>query len=131
MNPHRLYIFLQHISLHKRACRQIVRCVLHHCKLHGIRLYCMLRMTCIRFPEMCLSLTLVNVPPPTEWVIITKQSSYILHDIHRLRSTFNAFDGILKDWCYTTDLDAFFHVGKESVHFIAGPVSVCISDSPS
>lgn len=23
---------------------------------------------CFRFPELCLSLTLVNAPPPTEWV---------------------------------------------------------------
>ncbi|KAK7060144.1 hypothetical protein VNI00_000908 [Paramarasmius palmivorus] len=57
-----------------------------------------------RFDEMCLSLTLCNVPPPTE-----------------LKWVFNAFDEVMQSWCYADDLESFEHVCMEAVKFIVGP----------
>ncbi|KAG9317138.1 alpha/beta-hydrolase [Chiua virens] len=58
---------------------------------------------CSRWPEFVLSLTLVNVPPPTE-----------------LKWVFNAYDELLRLWCYAPDLDSFEHAGSEVVTFMTG-----------
>ncbi|KAH7888088.1 alpha/beta-hydrolase [Phlebopus sp. FC_14] len=63
---------------------------------------CVLRLTAL-WPELVSSLTLCNVPPPTE-----------------LKWVFNAYDELLQLWCYATDLDAFELAGNEVVTFMTG-----------
>ncbi|KAJ8086110.1 hypothetical protein AAF712_008282 [Marasmius tenuissimus] len=58
----------------------------------------------VLFPELCLSLGLCNVPPPTE-----------------LKWVFNAYDEVMQSWCYADDLESFEHVCMEAVKFIIGP----------
>jgi pimeloyl-ACP methyl ester carboxylesterase len=57
------------------------------------------------WPELVLSLTLCNVPPPTE-----------------LQWVFNAYDELLQLWCYAPDLDSFEHAGSEIVSFMTGEI---------
>ncbi|ETW84515.1 hypothetical protein HETIRDRAFT_312004 [Heterobasidion irregulare TC 32-1] len=56
------------------------------------------------FPEMCLSLTLVTVPPPTE-----------------LKSYFTSFDEMVKMWSFAEDLDSFEHATMELLNLTVGP----------
>ncbi|KAF9076617.1 Alpha/Beta hydrolase protein [Rhodocollybia butyracea] len=63
----------------------------------------------ILFPEMCLSLTLCNVPAPTE-----------------MKWVFNAYDEIMQTWCYSEDLESLEHVAMEMTRFLVG--SECDSD---
>ncbi|KAG7096602.1 hypothetical protein E1B28_004019 [Marasmius oreades] len=58
----------------------------------------------VLFPEMCLSLGLCNVPPPTE-----------------LKWVFNALDEVMQSWCYADDLESFEHVCMEAVKITVGP----------
>ncbi|KAF9779544.1 alpha/beta-hydrolase [Thelephora terrestris] len=58
----------------------------------------------ILFPEMVLSLTLINVPPPTE----PKANVYMLDELIQLYS-------------YAEDLDTYEHAAKELSTFLAGP----------
>jgi len=53
---------------------------------------------------MCLSLTLCNVPAPTE-----------------MKWVFNAYDEIMQTWCYAEDLESFEHVTMEASRFLIGP----------
>ncbi|KAG1847536.1 alpha/beta-hydrolase [Suillus subalutaceus] len=55
------------------------------------------------WPEQVLSLTLCDVPPPTE-----------------LQWVFHAYDELLQLWCYAPDLDSFEHAGNEVVSFMTG-----------
>lgn len=55
------------------------------------------------WPEQVLSLTLCDVPPPTE-----------------LQWVFHAYDELLQLWCYAPDLDSFEHAGNEVVTFMTG-----------
>ncbi|KIJ70401.1 hypothetical protein HYDPIDRAFT_164452 [Hydnomerulius pinastri MD-312] len=64
-----------------------------------------LRLTAL-WPELVLSMTLCNVPPPTE-----------------LKWVFNAYDELLQLWCYAADLDSFEHAGNEVVTFMTGETS--------
>ncbi|KAJ3935639.1 MAG: Alpha/Beta hydrolase protein [Lentinula lateritia] len=57
----------------------------------------------ILFPELCLSLTLCNVPAPTE-----------------MKWVFNAYDEMMQTWCYTEDLESLEHVSMELTRFIVG-----------
>ncbi|KIK65733.1 hypothetical protein GYMLUDRAFT_70812 [Collybiopsis luxurians FD-317 M1] len=57
----------------------------------------------ILFPELCLSLTLVNVPPPTE-----------------MKWVFNGYDEVVQNWCYSEDLESLEHVGMELTRFLVG-----------
>ncbi|KAJ3734500.1 Alpha/Beta hydrolase protein [Lentinula guzmanii] len=57
----------------------------------------------ILFPEMCLSLTLCNVPAPTE-----------------MKWVFNAYDEMMQTWCYTEDLESLEHVAMELSRFLVG-----------
>ncbi|KIL00458.1 hypothetical protein PAXRUDRAFT_129813 [Paxillus rubicundulus Ve08.2h10] len=63
---------------------------------------CVLRLAAV-WPEFVLSLTLCNVPPPTE-----------------LKWVFNAYDELLQLWCYAADLDSFEYAGNEVVTFMTG-----------
>ncbi|TFK56031.1 alpha/beta-hydrolase [Heliocybe sulcata] len=55
------------------------------------------------FPEMCLSLTLCAVPPPTE-----------------LKHVFTALEEMFQSWCYAEDLESLEHAGMEVVRFVCG-----------
>ncbi|KAF5357664.1 hypothetical protein D9758_007460 [Tetrapyrgos nigripes] len=96
---------------HILACEGIsVNCALRFAILYACCLSCMesseldavLRR--FRFPEMCLSLTLINVPAPTEmaWV-------------------FTALDEATQACCYAEDLESFEHAAMEAVRFTVGP----------
>ncbi|GLB33430.1 putative alpha beta-hydrolase [Lyophyllum shimeji] len=84
-----------HQALHLPPC--------HILALDGISVNCALRFA-VLFPEMCLSLTLCNVPAPTElkWVV-------------------TAYDELMHNWCSAEDLEAYEHVAKEAVTFVVGP----------
>ncbi|KAF9268306.1 alpha/beta-hydrolase [Marasmius fiardii PR-910] len=58
----------------------------------------------VLFPEMCISLALCNVPPPTE-----------------LKWVYNALDEVMQSWCYADDLESFEHVCMEAVKIMVGP----------
>ncbi|KAF8076008.1 Alpha/Beta hydrolase protein [Lyophyllum atratum] len=78
-----------HQALHLPAC--------HVLALEGISINTALRFA-VLFPEMCLSLSLCNVPAPTE-----------------LKWVFTAYEELLHSWCSAEDLETFEHVAKESV----------------
>ncbi|KAK0467900.1 Alpha/Beta hydrolase protein [Desarmillaria tabescens] len=85
-------------------CHQILHLPLCHVLAHdNISVNCALRFAFL-FPDMCASLTLCNVPAPTElkWVL-------------------TAFHELLQSWCFATDLESFEHAGKEGARIIIGP----------
>lgn len=55
------------------------------------------------FPEMCLSLTLCAVPPPTE-----------------LKHVFTALEEMFQSWCHAEDLESLEHAGMEIVRYVTG-----------
>ncbi|OBZ71835.1 hypothetical protein A0H81_08215 [Grifola frondosa] len=65
----------------------------------------------ILFPELCLSLTLCNVPPQTE-----------------LRSVFEAVEELSQLWAYSEDLESFESACKEVLTFFAGDANADIQD---
>ncbi|KAJ7590766.1 alpha/beta-hydrolase [Mycena floridula] len=74
----------------------------HILALEGVSIFCALRFALL-FPEMCASLTLCNVPTPTE-----------------LKWVFTAYDELLQSIGYATDLESFEHSTMEAVRFVAG-----------
>lgn len=74
----------------------------HILALEGLATYAALRFALL-FPEMCASLTLCNVPAPTE-----------------LKWLFTAYDELSQAMCYATDLDSFEHCSTEAAKFIVG-----------
>lgn len=74
------------------------------------------------FPEMCASLTLCNVPPPTEYVRVFFESN-LTYKCYRLKYLFTAYDELSQAMCYATDLDSFEQYCMESAKFIIGTVS--------
>ncbi|KAK7471117.1 hypothetical protein VKT23_002531 [Stygiomarasmius scandens] len=74
----------------------------HILACEGISVNCALRFA-ILFPDMCLSLTLINVPAPTE-----------------LGWTFTALDEVTSTFCYAEDLESFEHAAMEAVKFTVG-----------
>ncbi|KAF9008828.1 Alpha/Beta hydrolase protein [Cyathus striatus] len=74
----------------------------HILALEGTSINCALRFA-VLFPEMCLSLTLVNVPAPTE-----------------LKWVFTALDELLQTWSFCDDLESFEHAGMECVRILVG-----------
>ncbi|KAF9042566.1 alpha/beta-hydrolase [Hymenopellis radicata] len=68
----------------------------------SISVNCAMRFAFL-FPEMCASLTLCNIPPPSElsWV-------------------FGAWEEVIEQWCFPADLDTFEIAGKESLRFMIG-----------
>ncbi|THU83934.1 alpha/beta-hydrolase [Dendrothele bispora CBS 962.96] len=89
-----------HMSLELPPC--------HVLACESISVNCALRFA-ILFPDMCLSLTLINVPAPTElgWV-------------------FTALDEVTQALCYAEDLESFEHAAMEAVRFTVG--SDCDTD---
>lgn len=77
----------------------------HFLAFECISVNAVLRLT-VLWPELVLSLTLCNVPPPTE-----------------LKWVFNAYDELLQLWCYACDLDAFELGASEVVTFMTGETS--------
>ncbi|CAL1702087.1 unnamed protein product [Somion occarium] len=57
----------------------------------------------ILFPELCLSLTLCNVPPEEE-----------------RKDVLNSLDDILSLWCHAQDLATFEHANRDLLEFAAG-----------
>ncbi|KAF8556258.1 alpha/beta-hydrolase [Imleria badia] len=74
----------------------------HFIAFESVSVNSVLRLTAL-WPELVLSLTLCNVPPPTE-----------------LKWVFHAYDELLQLWCYAPDLDSFEHAGSEVVTFMTG-----------
>lgn len=77
----------------------------HFLAFECVSVNAVLRLTAL-WPELVLSLTLCNVPPPTE-----------------LKWVFNAYDELLQLWCWASDLDTFEHAGSEVVRFMTGEMS--------
>lgn len=73
------------------------------------------------FPEMCASLALCNVPPPTEYVLFSP-TWLVLIDRSRLKWLFHAYDELMQNLCFAEDLEAFEHGSMEAVRFVVGPV---------
>ncbi|KIY45992.1 alpha/beta-hydrolase [Fistulina hepatica ATCC 64428] len=84
-------------------CHQLLQLPPSHIlALEGIAVICALRFAAL-FPDMCLSLTLCSVPPPTEfkWV-------------------YTAFDELMATWCSAEDLESLEHSANESISFMIG-----------
>ena len=79
---------------------------------------------------MVLSLTLINVPPPTEY----ESSAYTYREpsadqhlfggVHRLKTNLYMLDELIQMYGYAEDLDTYEHAAKELSTFFAGPVSL-------
>ena len=79
-----------------------------------------------RFPEMVLSLTLINVPPPTEYEsrAHAPRTGLINFLFCRLKTTLCMLDELIQLYGYAEDLDTCEHAAKELSAFLAGPVSL-------
>lgn len=76
---------------------------------------------------MCLSLTLCNIPPPTECDLYNySRRSSSLTVYARLQWAHTAQDDLLQTWYNAEDLEAFEHVAKEAVEYLVGPVSISL-----
>ncbi|KAF8165103.1 alpha/beta-hydrolase [Crassisporium funariophilum] len=75
----------------------------HILALEGISIGCALRFA-VLFPELCLSLTLINVPSPME----SREKSTTLDDLTRSSS-------------FAQDLESFEHAVQEFVEYFFGP----------
>ncbi|KAH7916146.1 alpha/beta-hydrolase [Hygrophoropsis aurantiaca] len=82
------------------ACQTLLLPPCHILAFECVSVNAALRLTAL-WPELVLSLTLCDVPPPTE-----------------LKWVFNAYDELLQLWCYAQDLDSFEHAGNEVVNFM-------------
>ncbi|KAJ7067934.1 alpha/beta-hydrolase [Mycena amicta] len=76
---------------------------MHILAFEGISTNAALRFAAL-FPEMCLSLALCNVPPPTELMWI-----------------YSAYSELVQTWCFAEDLESYEHVANEAVTFTLGP----------
>ncbi|CAA7259482.1 unnamed protein product [Cyclocybe aegerita] len=77
----------------------------HILALEGSSIYCALRLALL-FPEMCLSLTLVNVPAPVELKWIYKNLDELVHGA-----------------CFAEDLYSFEQSAYDCLEFLFGPAS--------
>ncbi|OJA07769.1 hypothetical protein AZE42_02984 [Rhizopogon vesiculosus] len=84
------------------ACQALLVPPAHIMAFECISVNTALRFTAL-WPEQVLSLTLCDVPPPTE-----------------LQWVFHAYDELLQLWCYAPDLDSFEQAGNEVVTFTTG-----------
>ncbi|KAG1773827.1 alpha/beta-hydrolase [Suillus occidentalis] len=84
------------------VCQALLLPPAHILAFEGISVNAALRLAAL-WPEQVLSLTLCDVPPPTE-----------------LQWVFHAYDELLQLWCYAPDLDSFEHAGNEVVTFMTG-----------
>ncbi|KAG0698846.1 Alpha/Beta hydrolase protein, partial [Suillus ampliporus] len=87
------------------VCQALLLPPAHILAFEGISVNAALRLAAL-WPEQVLSLTLCDVPPPTE-----------------LQWVFHAYDELLQLWCYAPDLDSFEHAGNEVVTFMTQEVS--------
>lgn len=71
------------------------------------------------FPELCLSLTLCNVTPQTEYAFDCLFISADPHTKIRLKTIFDAFEELCHLWCYAEDLESFETATKELVNCYA------------
>ncbi|KAG2013395.1 hypothetical protein CC2G_010312 [Coprinopsis cinerea AmutBmut pab1-1] len=82
-----------------------------------------------RFPEMCRSLALCNIPSPIEWVVHTKRPhSRLIIDIsllafYRQRWSYSALEELVRSWSFAEDLEGLEHAGTEALAFLLGPNS--------
>ena len=79
----------------------------------------------LRFPDMCLTLTLVNVPPPTECVIRPSPFAFFASSLTvcssiRLKDVFETYGEMLNMWCYPTDIEEFEHACLMLLEFALG-----------
>ncbi|KZP13057.1 alpha/beta-hydrolase [Athelia psychrophila] len=83
-----------HQALHLPAC--------HIFAVETLSVTCALRFA-ILFPDLCLSLTLCNVPPPTDlgWV-------------------YNSYEELLLLWSFAEDLESFELAGTEAATLVLG-----------
>ncbi|KAF8640140.1 hypothetical protein AX17_001376 [Amanita inopinata Kibby_2008] len=90
-------------------CHQILQLPqCHILALESLSVNCALRFA-VLFPEMCLSLTLCNIPAPTDarWVNA-------------------AYHELLQNWCFADDLETLEQAGVEAIKLILG--NECNSD---
>lgn len=80
--------------------------------------------TVARFPDMILSLIMVNIPPPTESVTNSIFSNNIDACYPRLHWVKLAYDELLDDWCSAMDCQSFQRAGCDAVPFLFGTVSL-------
>ena len=66
----------------------------------------------------------MDVPPPTEYVSAFPSCIECALIAIRLKAAFNAYDEILRDWCFALDQDSFEHTGMEAANFVLGPVRI-------
>ena len=71
------------------------------------------------FPELCLSLTLCNVTPQTEYAFDILSIGADPHTKTRLKTIFDAFEELCHLWCYAEDLESFETATKELVNCYA------------
>lgn len=81
------------------------------------------------FPELVLSLTLVNVPPPTELVLCTAHPDSFSDQYIRLEWVFNNFEELLSFWCHPQDLDELDHALLGLTKHLLGQVSLLVGVS--
>ncbi|KAH8118544.1 alpha/beta-hydrolase [Phellopilus nigrolimitatus] len=74
----------------------------HFFAVENLSVNAALRLAAI-FPELCLSLTLINVPPPTE-----------------LEWVFETYGELLNLWCHPQDLDEYDHALLELSNYLLG-----------
>ena len=78
---------------------------------------------------MCLSVTLLTVPTPTECVFCRPEGAFLFRAeahaliICRLKAYFHRFDESLSLWSNAVDLDSLEHALMEVITFLLGPVS--------
>ena len=73
------------------------------------------------FPEMCLSLALVSVPPPTEYV---RGLVYFprTNSCFRLPTYFTSIDELVRMWGLAENLEDFEHANMELIELTVGRV---------
>ncbi|KAF4574927.1 hypothetical protein EYR36_006279 [Pleurotus pulmonarius] len=86
------------------AARSLHLPPVHVLALESISTLCAMRFALL-FPEMCLSLTLSNIPGPLE----------------RDKWFTTGLEELLQSWCCASDLESFEHIAKEATRFVAGP----------
>lgn len=85
------------------CCQKLHLPPCHILAFESLSINCALRFA-VLFPEMCLTLTLCNVPPPSElsWISATLKE-------------------LMQTWCFAEDLETCELAGMESVNFLFGP----------
>lgn len=113
-SAYHLYIFLPY-----KACLQTPHSGSPHC-MSSCSAVATLLTPPKSFPDLCTSLTLVNVPPPTEYVAPPFFHHPRVDRSHRLKDVFETYGEMLNMWCYPTDIEEFEHACLMLLEFALG-----------